>query len=57
MNLMNMNAINENIERMEQDNIMFDVVRCRAGLISVPIRKPPRMVMNSWLSLVAYMKS
>ena len=25
MNMMNMNAINENIERMEQDNIMFDM--------------------------------
>lgn len=37
MNLTDMNAINENIERMEQDNIVFDVVICHAGLISVPI--------------------
>lgn len=32
MNLTDMNAINENIERMEQDNIAFDVVICYAGL-------------------------
>lgn len=32
MNLMDMNAINENIERMEQDNIAFNVVICCAGL-------------------------
>lgn len=37
MNLTDMNVINENIERMEQDNIVFDVMICRTGLILVPI--------------------
>lgn len=45
MNLTDMNAINENIERMEQDNIVFHVVICSAPdcHISVPIKRMSKL--------------